>query len=97
MKDQSPGTQSYAALLKSINMRALAEAWPEEAIVQAPLAQLTWFHDLTLLEKLKDRDERLWYVRAAIEHGWSRNVLVSRNMIVMVLTFMATVLNATGR
>jgi predicted nuclease of restriction endonuclease-like (RecB) superfamily len=57
-------------------MRALAEAWPEEEIVQAPLAQLTWFHNLTLLEKLKSRDERLWYARAAIEHGWSRNVLV---------------------
>lgn len=57
-------------------MRALAEAWPDEAIVQAPLAQLTWFHNLTLLEKLKSRGERLWYARAAIENGWSRNVLV---------------------
>lgn len=57
-------------------MRAFAEAWPEETIVQAPLAQLTWFHNLTLLEKLKDREERLWYVRSAIENGWSRNVLV---------------------
>lgn len=57
-------------------MRALAEAWPDEAIVQAPLAQLTWFHNLTLLEKLKSRDDRLWYARAAIENGWSRNVLV---------------------
>lgn len=68
MKGLSPRNLKY--------MRALAEAWPEEAIVQAPLAQLTWFHNLTLLEKLKDRDERLWYARAAIEHGWSRNVLV---------------------
>lgn len=57
-------------------MRALAEAWPEEAIVQAPLAQLTWFHNLTLLEKLKDKNERLWYAQAAVENGWSRNVLV---------------------
>ena len=68
MKGLSPRNLKY--------MRALAEAWPEEAIVQAPLAQLTWFHNLTLLEKLKSRDERLWYAKAAIEHGWSRNVLV---------------------
>lgn len=68
MKGLSPRNLKY--------MRALAEAWPEEEIVQAPLAQLTWFHNLTLLEKLKDRDERLWYARAAIENGWSRNVLV---------------------
>ncbi len=57
-------------------MRALAEAWPDEAIVQGPLAQLTWYHNLTILEKLKSHDERLWYVRQAIENGWSRNVLV---------------------
>ena len=57
-------------------MRALAEAWPDEAIVQGPLAQLTWYHNLTILEKLKSTEERLWYVRQSIEHGWSRNVLV---------------------
>ena len=68
MKGLSPRNLKY--------MRALAEAWPEEAIVQEPLAQLTWFHNLTLLEKLKTPEERLWYARAAIEHGWSRNVLV---------------------
>jgi cold shock CspA family protein len=32
-------------------MRAFAAAWADEAIVQAPLAQLTWYHNLTLLEK----------------------------------------------
>ena len=57
-------------------MRALAEAWPDEAIVQGPLAQLTWYHNLTILEKLKSPEERLWYVRQAMEQGWSRNVLV---------------------
>jgi predicted nuclease of restriction endonuclease-like (RecB) superfamily len=57
-------------------MRALAEAWPDEAIVQEPLAQLTWYHNLTILEKVKSPGERLWYARRAIEHGWSRNILV---------------------
>ena len=50
-------------------MRALAEAWPDEAIVQAPLAQLTWYHNLTLLEKVKSSEERLWYAKAAIQNG----------------------------
>jgi predicted nuclease of restriction endonuclease-like (RecB) superfamily len=57
-------------------MRGLAEAWPDESIVQAPLAQLTWYHNLALLEKVKGREERLWYARQAVENGWSRNVLV---------------------
>lgn len=57
-------------------MRAFAEAWPDEPIVQATLAQLPWYHHIALLEKLKNPDQRLWYAQQTIEHGWSRNVLV---------------------
>lgn len=57
-------------------MRAFAEAWAEEAIVQAPLAQITWYHNLALLEKLKSPEERLWYAEQTVVNGWSRNVLV---------------------
>jgi predicted nuclease of restriction endonuclease-like (RecB) superfamily len=44
--------------------------------VQAVLAQITWYYDLTLLEKLGAEAERIWYAKNAIQHGWSRNVLV---------------------
>ncbi len=57
-------------------MRALAEAWPEESIVQQVAAQLPWFHNCVLLDKVKDKTERLWYISQAVQHGWSRNVLV---------------------
>lgn len=57
-------------------MRAFAAAWPDLAIVQAALAQLPWYHHLALIEKLSDQHDRLWYGAAAVEHGWSRNVLV---------------------
>ena len=57
-------------------MRAFAETWQEESIVQAPLAQLTWYHNIALLEKLSDPEQRLWYARSTVEYGWSRNVLV---------------------
>jgi hypothetical protein len=43
--------------------------------VQEVLAQITWYHHITLLEKVKDKEERVWYIQQAIEHGWSRNVL----------------------
>jgi len=56
-------------------MRAFAEAWPDRAIVQATLAQITWYHNLALLEKLKTPEERLWYAAKTIENGWSRDVL----------------------
>ena len=57
-------------------MRAFAEAWPDEQIVQAPLAQMTWYHNIALIEKLKETDEKLWYAHQTIQNGWSRNVLV---------------------
>ncbi len=57
-------------------MRAFAEAWPNEQIVQQAAAQIPWFHHVVLLEKVKDPAERLWYIQQTIEHGWSRNVLI---------------------
>jgi predicted nuclease of restriction endonuclease-like (RecB) superfamily len=57
-------------------MRAFAEAWPDEDFVQEVLAQLPWYHQVALLDKLPGQETRRWYVAKAIEHGWSRNVLV---------------------
>lgn len=56
-------------------MRALAEAWPDEAIVQQLVARIPWGHNVRLLDKVKDFKEREWYAAACIEHGWSRAVL----------------------
>lgn len=40
------------------------------------LAQITWYHNLTLIEKVKEREKRLWYAQETVKNGWSRNVLV---------------------
>lgn len=56
-------------------MRAFAGAWPDEQIVQQVVGQLPWGHNLVLLTKLKQPKQRLDYARAAMEYGWSRNVL----------------------
>jgi predicted nuclease of restriction endonuclease-like (RecB) superfamily len=68
MKGFSPRNLKY--------MRAFAEAWPDSEFVQAVLAQLPWYHQLALLDKLKTEAERRWYVAKSLEHNWSRNVLV---------------------
>jgi predicted nuclease of restriction endonuclease-like (RecB) superfamily len=57
-------------------MRAFAEAWPDEQFVQEVLAQITWYHNIAVIEKLDRPVEREWYARKAIANGWSRNILV---------------------
>ena len=56
-------------------MRAFASTWPERRIVQEVLAQITWYHNIALLEKLDDAQTRLWYVRKTIANGWSHSIL----------------------
>ena len=67
-KGLSPRNLSY--------MKTFAEAWPEDSILQQAAAKLPWFHNCIILDKITAPDERLWYVQAAIEYGWSRNILV---------------------
>ena len=56
-------------------MRAFAEAWPDPSIVQQLAAQIPWFHNCLLLDKIKDQTTREWYISQTIENGWSRNIL----------------------
>ncbi len=67
MKGFSPRNLKY--------MRAFAEAWPDVEFVQEVLSQLSWYHQLALLDKLSEAKSRRWYAAKAIENGWSRNVL----------------------
>jgi predicted nuclease of restriction endonuclease-like (RecB) superfamily len=75
LQTEFPGIQGFSP--RSLKyMRSFAAAWPDEAIVQQVAAQLPWGHHMVLLDRAKDAATRLWYLRAAVEHGWSRNILV---------------------
>lgn len=68
MKGFSPRNLKY--------MRKFATEWQDEQIVQQLVAQLPWGHNIVMLDRLNSQQERIWYAQKAIEHGWSRNVLV---------------------
>jgi predicted nuclease of restriction endonuclease-like (RecB) superfamily len=70
-----PGVEGFSSRNLKY-MRSLAEAWPEAEIVPQLVALLPWGHLRVLLDRLKDRATREWYLRAAVEYGWSRNILV---------------------
>jgi len=57
-------------------MRLFYETYQSVIIVQEALAQLPWYHNIALLEKLSKNNERLWYAQQTIENGWSRGMLV---------------------
>lgn len=40
------------------------------------VAEIPWGHHLELMAKVKDLAERSYYIKATVEMGWSRNVLV---------------------
>ena len=56
-------------------MRSFAAAWPDPAIVPQLVALLPWGHLRVLLDRVKDGPVREWYLRAALEYGWSRDIL----------------------
>ena len=48
-----------------------AAAFPPELLLSVP-----WGHHAELIAKVKDANTRQWYMRATVENGWSRNILV---------------------
>jgi predicted nuclease of restriction endonuclease-like (RecB) superfamily len=60
-------------------MTTFAGTWTEGPIAQQPAAQLPWGHIMVLLDKKLDAAMTYSYAAAAVEYGWSRNVLL--NMI----------------
>lgn len=79
-----PGVSGFSAR-NLWRMRAFYNAYPADLneasevpgqeLPQA-VAEIPWGHHVVLLERIKDPQERFWYASAALEHGWSRNVLL---------------------
>jgi predicted nuclease of restriction endonuclease-like (RecB) superfamily len=57
-------------------MRAFAEAYPHEAIVQALPAQIPRYHNQVLLDRVKDTVAREWYIQQTAQQGWSGRDLI---------------------
>ena len=46
--------------------------------VQVPLAQITWYHHISLIPKVKNVAERALYILATAHEGWSRDVMLTQ-------------------
>ncbi|WP_425386439.1 PDDEXK nuclease domain-containing protein [Wolbachia endosymbiont (group A) of Barypeithes pellucidus] len=57
-------------------MRQFAVEYQDIEFVQQLVAQLPWGHNVFLMDLVQDKEARLFYIKEAIEHGWSRNIMV---------------------
>lgn len=44
--------------------------------MQQLAAQIPWMHNTVLIEKVKDKNIRSWYMEECIKNNWTRNVLI---------------------
>ena len=56
-------------------MQKFAKEYMKDEFLQEVLAKLSWNHNQILLDKIKDKKERVWYANKSLENGWSTTVL----------------------
>lgn len=56
-------------------MAKFAQEYSDFEIVQTLSAQLSWSHNIALMDKVKDTNQRLWYSKKCVQNAWSLNVL----------------------
>lgn len=61
-------------------MTAMVRAWGSTENVPQLVAHLPWGHIRAILDKADTGEERNWYASAAVQYGWSRNVLLNMMM-----------------
>ena len=74
LKEAFPGMSGFSP--RNIKyMRKFAQCWSDYEIVQRVVAQIPWRTNISLMDKLKTEEERIWYAGKTIENGWSKAIL----------------------
>ena len=56
-------------------LRFYKEYSDESSKVPLLVAQIPWTHNIILIEKIKDKNLRYWYMQKVLENGWSKDIL----------------------
>ena len=74
LKMEFPNIQGFS--IRNLKyMKKIALEYPDFEFVQEVLAQITWYHNVILMDKIKSTEERKWYIKKKKKNGWSTNVL----------------------
>ncbi len=71
---QVPLAKLKGQAIRQVSLAKLGDK--EQEFVQVPLAQITWYHHISLLTKVKDDIERAYYITETAHNGWSRDVMM---------------------
>jgi predicted nuclease of restriction endonuclease-like (RecB) superfamily len=67
--------RNHRVFFKTTYVIITGRPWPDRAIVQQLGAQIPWKHNCLLLDRVKDKATRTFYIQSTIQHGWARSVL----------------------
>ncbi len=75
IKSEFPDVKGYSSRNLKY-MKKFADEWRDKELVQRTVALIPWRSNITLLDKLKDPELRLWYAQKTIENGFGKDMLV---------------------
>ena len=70
-----PGAKGYSSRNLKY-MSQFAKTYSNYLDVKDELSKVSWSHNLVLMSKVKDENERNWYINETIKNGWARSVLI---------------------
>ncbi len=79
LQNEFPGIAGFSARNVS-RMQSFYLAYQEyeddqNSFETLPIFNLPWGHNSVILEKIKNKNHRLWYIQKSLEYGWSRSAL----------------------
>ena len=60
------------------NLKLMVQFYKEysnDEFVQPIVAQIPWTHNIILIQKIKDKNIRFWYMEQTLQNGWSKDIL----------------------
>lgn len=75
LQNEFPGVQGYSAR-NLWYMRNFYDQYKEDTKLQPLVAEISWSHNMVIMEKCKEDLERQFYIQMTKKYGWTKNVLI---------------------
>ena len=92
LQAEFPGTKGFSAS-NLWRMKGFFQAYENDEKLAPLVREIGWSHNLVILERCKDTQQRQFYILMTKKYGWSKNVLAKQ---IDSQTFEKTLLNQTN-